>query len=155
MSYCHLKVQMNFKMNFKLLTKQETLFEFHLSVRTRRRLMIAIPEMLKLLVNLKARRQLNTIAHTHIRSRHKDEIIASISHSFLSEQDYITASFWCLPGRLSPRVWESFYDVLLESLDSNSCRCKIQALFYRDDFAKWFTSKRCPSPQKNILCPPI
>lgn len=31
--------------------------------------------------------------------------------------------------------------------------CKIQALFYRDDFGDWFTSKRCPSPQYSHALP--
>lgn len=84
-------------------------------------------------------------------SRDNIKIITSIPYFSLSlsEQDYITVSFWCLPQRSSLSVRDFFFSDVLESLDSNGCN--IPVLFYHDDFVQRFTSKRCPSPQKNAL----
>lgn len=84
-------------------------------------------------------------------SRDNIKIITSSSYFLLSlsEQDYITISFWSLPQRLSLSIRDFFFSEVLESLDSNGCN--IPVLFYHDDFVQRFTSKRCPSPQKNAL----
>lgn len=89
--------------------------------------------------------------YTHICSRHKVEIITSISHFLLSQSGTrLHYSFFLMSASEveSEGLGKIFYDVL-ESLDSNGCN--IPVLFYRDDFAQWFTSKRCLSAQKNAL----
>lgn len=55
--------------------------------------------------------------------------------------------------KVESRVWGRFDEVLLESLVSNSRKCKIQAVFHSDDCAMGFISKAAPLfGKKNYIC---